>query len=101
MHQLSPLSLDPGSSVTVQMTVEEYLTIMGRLGRSPKPEKRIGRGLQSIMDLFQCSRAQASIIAKSDWFQPAIFLRKGKHICVDLDIAAEVAKEYSKKKPAM
>ena len=87
MVQIAPLPLN-SKKITVEMTLEEYMAICDQ-----KNERNVGRGLNDLMDMFKCSKATAFKISHSDWFRPAIILRRGKVLSFDKDIALKLAQE--------
>ena len=103
MTQITPFTSDPEQMIQVSMTQDEFLDFRFRTNEKKKP--RTLKGLQGIMDLFQCSRAQAFKIAHEPWFAAAR-VQFGRHIVFDADKAWELAQANSytaaeaEKKPA-
>jgi len=97
MVQTAPIRLNSsgsGEMVQVEMTVEEYLNI---LKGSKEVKRNVGKGLNGIMEIFNCSKSTAYIISHKEWFQPAIIVKQGKFFSFDKDMAYALAKEFTTK----
>lgn len=93
MQQLTPLTMNMDDTVDVRMTVREFMELFDRA--QGRQERNVGKGLNGIMAIFDCSRAKACQISHADWFQPAIILREGRFLSFDIDMVRELARKVA------